>query len=148
MSAPNTRASKIERLLKRVSDIDVSMKARHELEATIKTLSTTNQMLTATAQSLEADNSRLRKYLGSVLFQRRQAQVAKAFIADPKWTPVTGMPGLSFTITGPLVPHMHPYVAPLSQHTFDDKGRRCTRCHCLKAALEASGEGCVTGAPL
>lgn len=137
MSTPNTKASKMERLLKRVSDIDVSMKARHELEATIKMLSTTNQMLTATAQSLEADNSRLRKYLGSVLFQRRQAQVAAEPVFD---TTQPAFASIGFTLT--------PHHNAMRQHTFDDKGRRCTRCHCLKAALEASGEGCVTGVPL
>ena len=37
-------------------------------------LDATNRMLTAHAASLEDENKRLRKYLGSALFQRRQAE--------------------------------------------------------------------------
>lgn len=66
MTAPNTKASKLERILKRVTEIAAKTETVEELTAT-------NQMLAATTRSLEAESARLRKYLGSILFARRQA---------------------------------------------------------------------------
>lgn len=77
MSGSNTKAQKIDRILSRqaetdqqLSNIFALLRLNHETDqATIK-------MLTATASSLEAENKRLRKYLGSVLFARRQREAA------------------------------------------------------------------------
>jgi hypothetical protein len=75
MSGSNTKSSKIERILARQVAIDghltnifAVMRQSHETDrATIR-------MLTETAHRLEAENARLRKYLGSVLFQRRKVE--------------------------------------------------------------------------
>ena len=73
MSGQNTRASKIDRLLSR----QIDMERKYNLDFAIMRLQreaqdNTVKLLTETAHRLEAENARLRKYLGSVLFERRK----------------------------------------------------------------------------
>jgi uncharacterized protein YicC (UPF0701 family) len=116
MSAPNTKASKIDRLLSRqvtrehLREILVEI-LRAELQELINSIceegrlkhawlvnhiraiedklehlpdaaqqAATIKVLSGTVQSLEAENKRLRKYLGSVLLQRRQGEQL-----EPRW---------------------------------------------------------------
>jgi hypothetical protein len=93
-SGENTKANKIDRILSRQAEADLQllnvftlMRLNHETDtatiaeqaAIIKKLTAANLELTATntllatvAQSLEAQLNRLRKYVGSILFKRRQ----------------------------------------------------------------------------
>lgn len=75
MSGVNTKDSKLSRILARqvesnedIQNIFALIRLGHETDlATIK-------LLTETAHRLEAENATLRKYLGSVLFQRRKVE--------------------------------------------------------------------------
>lgn len=85
MSGVNTKASKINRVLSRqltindeLADIFAAVRKMHEVDQT------TIQMLTSTAHRLEAENARLRKYLGSVLFERRQREMQIPTL-EPSW---------------------------------------------------------------
>lgn len=90
MSGVNTKESKIARI--RVTQLEheahfenifALMRLNRETDTatiaaqarTIKMLTETNRIATDFAQSLETDNSKLRKYLGSELFARRQRDV-------------------------------------------------------------------------
>lgn len=90
MSGVNTKESKIARI--RVTQLEheahfenifALMRLNRETDTatiaaqakTIKMLTETNRIATDFAQSLETENSKLRKYLGSELFARRQRDV-------------------------------------------------------------------------
>lgn len=83
MSGTNTKANKIDRLLARQISMDEDLtnifsliRLGHETDQeTIRKLTATNTLLAEVAHSLEAENSKLRKYLGSELFARRQRDV-------------------------------------------------------------------------
>lgn len=90
MSGVNTKDSKINRMLSRQTMIDSELVRAFTLlrlnyegdTATIKLLTATTERLsnsltlaTETAHRLEAENGRLRKYLGSVLFERRKREM-------------------------------------------------------------------------
>lgn len=101
MSGPNTKASKVDRILARQVAIDghltnifAVMRQSHETDrVTIK-------LLTETAARLEAENARLRKYLGSVLFERRQRD---AQIPTLRQIPVCNCPpGICSGTTSPF----------------------------------------------
>lgn len=78
MTAANTKEAKIDRILRRQGAANETLNdIRDQAVATIA-------MLTGVVESLEDENKRLRKYLGSVLFQRREAQVA-AERQEPRW---------------------------------------------------------------
>jgi hypothetical protein len=103
-SGENTKASKIERILSRqaatdlhLSNIAALMRLNHDTDtATIKMLTATNEKLVAAnlkliatnrllatvAQSLEGQLNRLRKYVGSILFKRRQLMAGTASLND------------------------------------------------------------------
>lgn len=66
MSGQNTKASKIDRILRVLREVC------DRQAVTIAMQMATIRMLGSTTQSLEAENARLRKYLGSVLFERRK----------------------------------------------------------------------------
>lgn len=97
-SGENTKASKIDRILTRqgqantdIENIYALIRLGHEKDtATIEQLTATNALLADVAYRLEAENARLRKYLGSVLFKRRQLMAGTASLSDvcrqePKW---------------------------------------------------------------
>lgn len=140
MTAPNTKASKIDRLLSRQADantvlVNIYTEVRDGRvfdQATIK-------ILRAAVASLEDDNKRLRKYLGSVLFHRRQLAVSNAEKPLPVIPPMNAfVPTLRIADTA-VTDHTH--TVP---HDFSDgRWSRCKRCRKLKLALEGSGEGCI-----
>ena len=79
MSGPNTKASKIDRILSRQNQ------ANDFLECLLNSLRETHiadqatiKLLSETANRLEAENAKLRKYLGSVLFARRKLEALTA----------------------------------------------------------------------
>jgi hypothetical protein len=81
MSGVNTKASKIDRILQRQSaDTQLLIDISEQQVATIA-------LLTGVADRLEAENARLRKYLGSVLFKRRRLESASdvAQLLEPRW---------------------------------------------------------------
>jgi hypothetical protein len=90
MSGTNTKANKIDRILSRqaesnedIENIYALIRLGHETDqATIK-------MLTATAHRLEAENATLRKYLGSILFQRRKVESIPTL--EPQCSCATGV---------------------------------------------------------
>lgn len=102
MSGQNTKDSKINRFLDRQIKADKVTEERYyniekvfldvieKQQKSIEELTATNTLFATTAHRLEAENARLRRYLGSVLFQRRLA-VANEFCArpldrlEPKW---------------------------------------------------------------
>jgi hypothetical protein len=65
MSGVNTKSSKVDRALRRICDMA-------DQSASIERLSNSLKLATETAHRLDAENARLRKYLGSVLFERRR----------------------------------------------------------------------------
>jgi cell shape-determining protein MreC len=95
MTAENTKASKVGRILTRQISMDgkldllidhVGERASAEFFAALDRLESqdaTIKVLSGTVQSLEAENARLREYLGSVLFRRRQVQAANAYMGNP-----------------------------------------------------------------
>jgi hypothetical protein len=106
MSGENTKASKIDRILTRQAETNLSlsniaalMRLNRETDTqtiaeqavTIKKLTAANLELTATnkllstvSQSLEAQLNTLRRYVGSVLFRRRQIQAGTASLNDAR----------------------------------------------------------------
>lgn len=187
MSAPNTRESKLTRLLKRqaedsatLSDIEATIRLDHQVRAlnnaTMKAQSETirrllrqhdtlrqmpswplveRELIAANALASEPSASRSAPIAVAESYTERVSLSSYGIFGQPPKFDctvcgVTDKPcrhhtsprGPVFTLTG------LPSALTSNQHNFDEKGRRCTRCHCLKAALEASGEGCVTGAPL
>lgn len=78
MSGVNTKASKVDRALRRIGDIS-------DQSASIERLSNSLKLATETAHRLEAENARLRKYLGSVLFARRKAEIPTLLDLSPAW---------------------------------------------------------------
>lgn len=77
MSGPNTKASKVERALRRVAELPDQYEA-------IERLSNSLKLATETAHRLEAENAKLRRYLGSELFKRRQREMQIPTL-EPKW---------------------------------------------------------------
>jgi hypothetical protein len=99
MSGQNTKDSKINRVISRqlvINDelvkVFALLRLNHETDtATIKLLTDTAERLsnslalaTETAHRLEAQNERLRKYLGSALFARRQREMQIPTL-EPRW---------------------------------------------------------------
>lgn len=68
MSGVNTKASKVDRAIRRIGEIS-------EQSESIERLSNSLKLATETAARLEAENAKLRKYLGSELFARRQREM-------------------------------------------------------------------------
>lgn len=81
----NTKASKIDRILVRQGEAHDRELVAHDLLQTIFRQQATVDLLTKTAHSLEAENQRLRKYLGSILFARRRLQALELPTLEPKW---------------------------------------------------------------
>lgn len=87
MSGSNTKAQKIDRILQRQIEADrVGGERYYNLEKVfldiidkqqknIEELTATNTLFATTAHRLDAENARLRKYLGSELFKRRQREM-------------------------------------------------------------------------
>lgn len=79
MSGVNTKASKVDRILSRQAEMDKYFRGFHEcllgsLRMTHEVDTSTIKMLTETAHRLEAENQRLRKYLGKLIVERREAR--------------------------------------------------------------------------
>jgi len=95
MSGQNSKSSKIERILTRVNvladmhqlQIDHEQGTIADQQRSIEELTNSLKLATETAHRLEAENARLRKYLGSVLFKRRRLESASdvAQRLEPKW---------------------------------------------------------------
>jgi hypothetical protein len=108
MSGINTKASKIDRILSRqlgmekdLENIFALMRLNHQTDqATIK-------LLTETARRLEAENARLRKYLGSVLFARRQREMQIPTLSNHFCQECLGMRGVHVDGCSKLREHMH-----------------------------------------
>jgi hypothetical protein len=142
VSAPNTKSSKIDRLLTRQTSANTILGSIYaEVRDGRETDKATIKMLSAAVASLEDDNRRLRKYLGSVLFHRRQLMVSDADQATPslREPPFKAIPTLRIADTA-ITARPHPNAA---EHIYDRAGRRCIRCYYLKAAIDATGVGCV-----
>lgn len=83
MSGQNTKDSKINRVLNRqielnkyLDNIFALLRLNHETDqAAITSLSNSLKLSTEVNHRLEAENGRLRKYLGSVLFERRKREM-------------------------------------------------------------------------
>lgn len=107
MSRANTKDSKIDRLLLRqrgdrldiLEVLRLARETRIVQKLTVERLSNSLKLATETAHRLEAENSRLRKYLGSVLFARRQREAS----IDPPLTHLIPTINDSLEILGPLI---------------------------------------------
>jgi regulator of replication initiation timing len=83
-SGANTKDSKINRILQRVNtltdmhqiQIDNEQETIATQQSSIERLTNSLHLSTEMNQRLEAENARLRRYLGSELFKRRQADAA------------------------------------------------------------------------
>lgn len=92
MSGVNTKDSKISRILTRVTDLSDRQLVADDLlqtifrqQKTIESQQFTLAIAAETANRLEAENDKLRKYLGGELFARRQREI-------PTLEPLPGMP--------------------------------------------------------
>lgn len=91
MSGVNTKAQKIDRILSRLTELGVAQLNIDELvqtifrqQGTVDRLSNSLKLATETANRLEAESSRLRKYLGGELFKRRQRDMQIPTL-EPQW---------------------------------------------------------------
>jgi len=107
---------------RRLGSIEAALRLNHETDVS------TIAMLTASNQSLEQDNQKLRRYLGKMLFERRQG-IPTANIPVP-------------TLTHAIVTIPAPAPSSPLAHVYDSAGKRCMRCSCLREANEASGTYC------
>lgn len=106
-SGANTKDSKIDRLLLRqrgdrlviLEVLKLAREARIVQKLTVERLSNSLKLATETANRLEAENARLRKYLGSVLFERRQREAE----TDTRLTRLVPTLIDSLEILGPLI---------------------------------------------
>lgn len=105
-SGENTKASKIERILSRQAEADLQlsnivtlMRLNHETDtATIKRLTAVIQSQEEQLTRQEGQLDRIRKYVGSILFKRRQLMAGTASriptlhdAQEPKWGGKSGL---------------------------------------------------------
>lgn len=120
MSGVNNKASKESRILVRIGELSDRQLVIDDLlqtvfrqqgvvesqQKTIKSQQLTMALAVETANRLDAENARLRKYLGSVLFERRQRdmQIPTLSPMEPSWS--NREPGAK-----PLPPEEIPHIA-------------------------------------
>lgn len=119
MTSPNTKDSKLNRLMKR----------QRATDAKVESIRLCMLASLVRQRELLAENIKLRQ--------------ANAFLAKPlqRTAPLRDVPTLHVADIA-TADHIHPNAVP---HDFSDgRWSRCKRCRKLKLALEGSGEGCTS----